>query len=274
MTPAAQERWRQSALRGAAKLNTDPAQLGLLPESELDGQIAALSPSRSERDVVLRRYRVVDLCLNHNWKAEGYPSKGEFMNALAERNQTSKRSIERWVLAWKQRENLLDLVADRPGPEPGTGALLDADMRAHLIKCWTIKKLKIVQCYRSLVDYLEAKQSSVGCRVDYFYNIPSRTTCERFIRSLSEVDHAARQGADALKAACGRIDRTYRDVPSLGRVDTDEWIVDILSYDPGHVSRVGRYYLRLFWMNAPSIPWSGRWWNIQMSRMKSTCSAA
>ena len=246
MTPAAQERWRQSVLRRAVKPTTERAQLSLLPDTKLDGQIEALSLSRSERDVAWRRYRVVELCLNHNWKAEGYPSKGKFMKDLAERHQTSTRSIERWILAWKQRENLLDLVADRPGPAPGTGTLLDADMRAHLIKCWTIQKLKIVQCYRSLVNYLEAKQNSAGCRVDYFYQIPSRTTCERFIRSLSEVDHAARQGADALKAACGHIDRTYRDVPSLGRVDTDEWIVDVFSYDPKHVSKVGRYYLLTF----------------------------
>jgi hypothetical protein len=246
MSPDAQDHWRQDVLRKAANPTTETAQLALLPRSEIDDKIAALSLSRSERDVVLRRYRLVDLCLNHNWKAEGFTSKGEFMGSLAERNQTSKRSIERWILAWKQRENLLDLVADRPGPAPGTGTLLDADMRAHLIDCWTIKKLNLRQCYTSLVSYLEHKQDSVGCRVDYFYHIPSRTTVERFIRSLSPIDDAARQGADALKTACGHIDRTYRDVPSLGRVDVDEWIVDAMAYDPRHASRVGRYYALTF----------------------------
>ena len=29
-------------------------------------------------------------------------------------------------------------------------------------------------------------------------------------------------------------------------MDTDEWIVDVLAYDPRHVSRVGRYYLLTF----------------------------
>jgi hypothetical protein len=246
MSPAAQERWRQDMLRNAVKPNAVLAQPSLLPTTSIDVQIAALSLSRSERDVVLRRYRIVDLCLNHNWKSEGFSSKGEFLTAIARRNETSKRSIERWVLAWKQGENLLDLVADRSGPAPGSGTVLDADMRAHLIDCWRIKKLTLRQCYHSLISYLEGKQNSPGCRVDYLYRIPSRTTVERFIRSLSAIDHAARQGADALKAACGQIDRTYRNVPSLGRVDVDEWIVDALAYDPRHVSRVGRYYALTF----------------------------
>lgn len=246
MSPDAQDRWREAVLRNVPKPETQPAQFGLLPRTDLDRQIAALSLSRSERDVVLRRYRIVDLCLNHNWKTEGYTSKCEFLKALAERNQTSQRSIERWVWAWKQGENLLDLVNERPGPAPGTGALLDADMRAHLVGCWTIKKLTLRQSYRSLVNYLETKQKSPGCRVDYFYSIPSRTTVERFIRSLSAIDDAARQGTDALKEAVGHIDRTYRGVCSLARVDVDEWIVDVLAYDPSHASRVGRYYLLTF----------------------------
>ncbi len=90
------------------------------------------------------------------------------------------------------------------------------------------------------------KKNSPGCRVDYFYSIPSRSTAERFLRSLSPIDHAARQGADAMKSACGYTDRTYRDVPSLARVDVDEWIVDAMAYDPRHVSRVGRYYALTF----------------------------
>jgi hypothetical protein len=246
MSPDAQDRWRQGSLRNAPKPVADSAQLSFLPHTELDGKIAALGLSRSEADVVFRRWKIVDLCLNHNWKAEGYASKGEFMDSLAKRNQTSKRNIQRWVLAWKQGENPEDLVAEGPGPAPGTGSKLDADMRAHIIFDWRTKKLKKRQCYRSLVNYLETKQASPGCRVDYFYVIPSRTTVERFIDSLDPLDDAARQGADALKAAIGHIDRTYRDVLSLGRVDVDEWIVDVMTYDPRHVSRVGRYYALTF----------------------------
>jgi hypothetical protein len=246
LSPDAQGRLRRATLWKVAKHAPDPAQLSLLPGTDVDYKIAELNLSRSEKDVIWRRFRIVDLCLNHNWKAEGYASKPEYMAALGARNKTSKRSIQRWVLAWKQRENPLDLIADRRGPPPGTGALLDADMRAHLIDCWIVKKLTLRQCYRSLVNYLETKQNSVGCRVDHFYRMPSRHTVERFIRSLSPLDDAARQGADAMKAACGYIDRTYRDVLSLDRVCVDEWIVDALAFDPRHVSKVGRYYALIF----------------------------
>jgi hypothetical protein len=247
----AQMRWRQLSLQNAAEPVArsgcaGPAQLGLLPQTELDKRIAALAVPNSEREVILRRFHIVDLCLNHNWKAQGYASKKEFLAALAERNETSVRSIQRWLLAWNQRENLLDLADERPGPMPGAGSLLDADMRAHLRTCWTIKKLKPAQCYRSLVSYLETKQKSPGCRVAHLYQIPSRPTVERFLRSLDAIEDAAREGTDALKAACGHIDRTYRHLRSLERVDVDEWITDVLAYDPRRVSRVGRYYVLTF----------------------------
>jgi hypothetical protein len=172
MSPDAQDRWRQDILQNAAKPDAEPSQQSLLPTSEIDRQIAALSLSRSERGVVLRRYKIVDLCLNHRWQAEGFASKGEFIAALAKRNSTSKRSLRRWIWRWKQSENLLDLVADRPGPPPGAGTLLDADMRSHLIGDWRIKKLTLRQCHTSLVHYLDSKQHSVGCRVSWFYPIP------------------------------------------------------------------------------------------------------
>jgi hypothetical protein len=246
MSFEAQQRWRQWVLENAASPVTETAQLSLLPHAELDDQIAALTLSRPERDVLVRRYRVVEQCLNHNYKTQGSAFKGEFLAALAKRNETSPRSIQRWVQAWQQRENLLDLVADRRGPVPGTGTVLDADMRAHLRDCWTFKKLKPCQCYTSLLHYLEKKQDSPGCRVDHFYHKPSPATVGRFLRSLDALDHAARQGTDALKAAVGHIDRSYRDLHSLERVDVDEWISDVLACDPRHVSRVGRYYVLTF----------------------------
>jgi hypothetical protein len=119
-------------------------------------------------------------------------------------------------------------------------------MQCHLQGRYLIDKLKPVQCYRSLIHYLEGKQNSPGCRVHLLYPIPSRTTVERFLRSLDPIDKAAREGEDALKAACGHIDRTYRGLQSLGRVDTDEWITDVLAFDPAKASRVGRYYLLTF----------------------------
>src|ERR1035438_7559867 len=78
--------------------------LRCLQVSELARKVAALDLSSSEKDVIWRRFRIVDLCLNHNWKAEGYPSLGAFITALAVRNETSSRSIWRLLSAYRQRE--------------------------------------------------------------------------------------------------------------------------------------------------------------------------
>ena len=75
---------------------------------------------------------------------------------------------------------------------------------------------------------------------------------------MREALRLAREGADALKAALGHIDRTYRGLHSLGRVDTDEWITDAVAFDPRKVSRVGRYYLLTFFDERSLYPlvWS------------------
>ncbi len=69
MPDQAQERWREWKLRNADKPTADPAQFKLLPETEVDQKIAALSLSRSERDVVLRRYRIVQMRLESQFQS-------------------------------------------------------------------------------------------------------------------------------------------------------------------------------------------------------------
>lgn len=232
MSVGAQQRWRSSLLESAAIPEVHPAQPGLLPRAAVDDQIDTLNLPRSERDVVLRRYRIVQLFLNCNWKAQGYASKSIFLEAVAKQNETSGRSIQRWVTVWRENENLLDLANNGPGPEPGTGAILDADMRAHLKDCYLIQKRTLSQCYRSLIAYLEGKQNMPGCRVAHIYRVPSRPTVERFLRSLDSIDQAAREGPEALKAVCGHIDRSYADLASLERVESDECKLNLFSYDP------------------------------------------
>jgi hypothetical protein len=246
-----QKRWRRSLLESADISRTEsmPAQLGLLPRTELDDQIDALRLPRSQRDVILRRFRLVQLFLNSNWKAQGYCSKSELLKAVAKQSDTSERSIQRWVSTWKQRENINDLADDLPGPMPGSGTVLDADMRAHLYDYYIIKNLTLSQCYRSLITYLGGKQNSPGCRVAHLYRTPSRITVERFLHSLSSVDDAARQGPDALKAACSHIDRSYLDLASLERVESDECKLNLFSYDPRRaVNRRGEPWIRRYWL--------------------------
>jgi hypothetical protein len=224
----AQERWRKCLLETAG---TAPGQLNLLPRTEVDDQIDALKLPHWQRDMILRRLRVVSLFLNCNWRAAGFSSKRAFARVVADCNRISVRSIYRWTWAYRQNGKLEDLACGLPGPQRGTGKVLDLDMRAHLQDCYVLKKLK---------------QNSPGCRVGHLYQVPSPTTVKRFLRSLDPIDKAAREGADALKAACGYIDRTYRGLHSLQRVCVDEWITDVLAYDPHKVSRVGRYYLLTF----------------------------
>jgi len=224
------------------------AQGNFFAEVVRDKEAAARIPSQSERDVAFRRKRIVDLILNHNWAAEGYAFKGEFLRVLAKNQKTSVRSMHRWAWQWKQRESLEDLIMDRRGPDRGTGTVLDADMRSHLHGCW-LKGLTPRQCYRSLTNYLQGKQGTPGCRVAHVYHIPSFATVARFLRSLDALDDAARDGPDALKAACGHIDRSYIDLRSGERVESDECKLNLFSFDPHRpVNRRGEPWIRRYWL--------------------------
>ena len=247
----AQQRWRKKLLGSAESPRPEsaPAQFSLLPRTEADDQIEALKLPHSQRDVIVRRFRIVTLFLNCNWKAQGYSSKSEFLKAIAKQSETSERSIQRWVSTWKQREDINDLADELPGPMPGTGTILDADMRAHLQDCYLIRQLRPNQCHRSLITYLDGKQKTPGCRVAHLYRHPSRTTVERFLHSLDSIDQAAREGPDALKAACGHIDRSYLDLAPLERVESDECKLNLFSYDPRRpVNRRGEPWIRRYWL--------------------------
>lgn len=247
MTYEAQQRWRAEALAAIAAPKpaaAASAQGSLFERTEAEGKIEALSVSRSERDVIMRRYSVGAQCLNHDWKAQNFENKRAFQSFLAQQHNTSLRNIQRWAQAAK-REDYAALRKNRPGPEP-CSALSD-DAKAHLRGCWVFEKLTVKQCYRSLLRYLEAKQNSPGCRVDHLYEIPSYRTAARFVRSLDSLDQAARKGQEALKAACGYIDRTYRDLKSLERVETDEWKCDFFSYFSERRAKAARFYLLTFY---------------------------
>jgi hypothetical protein len=246
-----QQRFRQMQLEAAAspKPKPNPGQPSLFPRTQIDDQVEALRLPASQRDVILRRFRIVQVLLNSNWKALGYRSKKEYKRVLARESNISVRSVERLVQTWKKSGELNDLAKDRPGPLPGTGRALDADMRAHLYDCYVIKKLTASQCCRSLINYLQQKQNSPGCRVSHSYHPPSRSSVERFLHSLDAIDQAARKGPDALRAACGHIDRSYLDLASLECVESDEWKVDLFSFDPLHrLDQHKRLLIRRYWL--------------------------
>lgn len=261
----ARERWKTQAFAVITEPNptTETAaktgQLSLIPRTEFDKKIEAMGLPESMRDVVLRRSRAVDKCLNHNWKADGYPSKRTYLKALAKEIDTSARTIQRWAKDFRESgEDPYALTPELPGPEPYTGSVLDDDMKAHLQGCYVFKKWNVRQCYHSLRHYLEGKQKSPGCRTAWLYQIPSYPTVARFIRSLSPIDHAARQGPEALKAACGHLDRTHRDLKSLGCVETDEWNCDFFAYDAKDKKIVRRWWLLTFYDRRSMFPLVGK----------------
>ena len=226
---------------------TAAGQLALIQPDALDAKIAALDLPKNQRDVAIRRVRVADLAVNHNWRTEGYKSKREFLNALAAQVSTSRRSVERWAASWKRTRDPRDLVPDRPGPEPGTGEILDSGAKAHLAFLWLTQKLTIRQSYLELKRHLLEKQKSPGCRVSYIYGIPSESSVKRYFHSLDSLSQATRQGPDARREACGYLDRRYDDLAALERVEVDEWKGDFLAYDPAHPRIVRRWWLLTFY---------------------------
>jgi hypothetical protein len=247
------ERWRKWLLGRVSKPapeDASPAQGCLFQPTQDDLKIGAfrgagLLPKATE-DVVIRRFNLIRPALNHDYAALGYHTKGAYYKAVAAASHTFVRNLQRWESRYKQRENLLDLADELPGPKPGFGSALDASMRAFLTECYTIKKLTVRQCYDALIRYLTTKQNSPGCRVDHLYNFPSYSTVARFIRSLDALHRAVREGEDVLKAACGHIDRRYDDLFSLDLANDHEWIFDVIAYDPHRVTRTGRYYVLSF----------------------------
>lgn len=264
MTPMAQERWRTHELaklapKPPANIPNEHGQLSLLPRTKLDDEFAALHHlPESMREVVKVRLSVTSQIQNFNWKAANFQSKRAFLNHLAEVNHMSARSIQRLAKNHRESGSLMSLVPEIRGPERYTGSHLDADMRAHLQRAYVFEKMTVKQCYDSLIRYLTEKQNSPGCRASHLYKIPKYWTIARFIRSLGPLEIASRKGPETLKAACGYIDRTYRDLASLGRVEVDEWKCDFFAYDAKRPKNVRRWWLMIFYDAKSMFPLVGK----------------
>jgi hypothetical protein len=254
LSDRAQERWLQLRMQPApaacpAPAIGAPAQVGLMPEVDADRQrLAALGISGTKADRVLRIFCAIKPLFNHDYAALGFDSKAAYRESIAANLNLSLRHIERLEQAYKQREEIADLVKGTPGPKAGTVKALDLSARAHIKAEW-LKGLAKAQVYRSYQQYIEAKASSPGCRASHAYKLASRGTVENYIESLGALADAAREGKDALKAACGHIDRSYLDLAPLERVESDEVKLNLLSYDPRHpVNRRGEPWIRRYWL--------------------------
>ena len=91
------------------------------------------------------------------------------------------------------------------------------------------------QCYRELVNYLEAKQR--GTHASFIYQIPSEGAVLRFIsmdppHGLGGEKNLRRLGAGALKERAGYIDCHYDDEFAGDTWCIDEWELDGAFYNP------------------------------------------
>jgi hypothetical protein len=241
--------FRQAAEAGkplSPAVSEPSGQLELLPKTEeerrIEEQLARLDPA--QRPAVLARFGVVKPGLNHDYRALGYPRLGSYVEQVALQIGVSKQTWYRWRGRYLKSGDICSLAFERPGPPAaGFGSIaLDASMRAHIQHCWEVLKLTRTQTYRSLTGYLRDKQR--GCGPAYVYRFPSRPTVIRYINvELRGDKNPWRRGADAVKAWAGHADRTYRDLPSLGQVECDEWNTNNFAFEACKADRVLRYWL-------------------------------
>jgi len=175
---------------------------------------------------------------------------------LARQQNLSGRNVERWLFRWattitpKNQDGDLRMLCERKrGPARRDLGGFDDWMGRYLVD-WFESGLTIRQCHERLLGEIQARQAA--WKLGDIYPVPSYSKVRRFLARRHALQHARRRGPDALKAACGYLDRRYDDLLSLERVETDEWIADCLAYDPAHAGRVGRYYLLTF-LDARSI---------------------
>jgi hypothetical protein len=257
MTADAQKRYLEDALRnlvtpGPSEGSPIPeasGQFSLLPEVQADRQrLIALGFSRRKTDEALRLLCAIKPLFNHDFAALEYSGKGSLRKTIAKNLNLSVRSVLRLEQKYKVREDIADLVKKDPGPKAGTRRALDLSARAQ-IKSDRLKGLTKAQIIRNCRNYVETKQESPGCRYSHRYRVPSPATISREVDRLDALEDAAREGPDALNAACGYIDRSYLDLASLERVESDECKLNLLSYDPRHpVNRRGEPWIRRYWL--------------------------
>lgn len=243
----AQKRFRQEQLRAAlapAPEGAPPGQSSLFPEIAADKEAASALGSGPEIKVGFFKLNAIQPLLNHDTQAQGL-TKREIKESISRIANTPVRTIEQWRKNYREK-GFKGLLDKRPGPAKHTGEKLDASMKGYLQLRW-LEGLTYQQCYRALLDYLNKKQDLL--RAAHTYWIPSLTTVKRFIYSLDEIDDALREGPDALKAACGHIDRSYLDLAPLERVESDECKLNLFAYDPRRpVNRKGKPWIRRYWL--------------------------
>ncbi len=247
MSIDAQRRWREWLLKESAEQNAAPpacadeGQGSFWLETETEKKTKALGLLPAQISVLMRRNRIVQPLVNHDYRALGYARKQDYARDIAGREGVAVRSIYRWTKVLRSGDPS-DLAPELRGRRPGTGSALDASAKSFLVDRYLRKRLSVRQCYRALVNYLEVKQKSPGCRASHLYEVPCYATVARFLRGLDALDQAQREGPAKVKSVLGYIERERTEAAG----DTwymDEWRADGLFYLDWRQSQIVRPYI-------------------------------
>jgi hypothetical protein len=204
------------------------------PEEEKKESAIALAKASMpapQAKACIERFKWIEPLQNHDWMALGCKSWTAAVRKRARAMGVSYNTMLRMIYKYRATEDIAALANERPGPEKGTGTVLDAGMRTHLKRCWEVEKLTRAQCCRSLESYLAEKQRGNGAR--WIYEVPHRTTIERYInKDLQGGLNPIRMGEEALHAYAGHIDRRFTDLAALERVESDECRLNLFGFDP------------------------------------------
>jgi hypothetical protein len=257
--------------------STGQQQLSLLPQTPIDRSMAELklrfAGAPSQADVAIKRYRIIEPLLNGDFRRRGYDTKSAYVAAIAAAEKCQQSTIYRWLEKYLAGgEDIAALTNDRPGPDPGTGAKLDASDRAYLKACFLglpradgVQRPPLVSrraCRAALISYHQSKQQAWG--ITRAYEIPSQATVNRYVKSIPRHEVIlAREGEKAFHDKCGRyISRDPETLKSNSVWVTDQRMVDVRLRDRGE--KLGRVWTVNF-LDVRSWKWLGCWYGKVLS---------
>jgi hypothetical protein len=205
---------------------------------------------------VLEAVRQIENC---NYRTLGKKKKGEFGKALANGLGFSYRTLQRRAEKFRETGDFLSLVPAVRGPKPSRFPSLTADATDHLDACY-LQRLRFSRAFESLTAYLKGKQISAGIGSSRSYHFPTWWEAYRYWqwRSKNSISKGARGGPEKMRAACGYIRRSWRDLKSLSRVCVDEWMCDFFAYDSRNPETVRRWWLLTFYDARSRYPLVGK----------------
>ena len=259
----AQQLYRKAQFLNLARLNSEPASTApggnsdqgrLWPLSEVDRQLMALQAQCGEEYAAAanQRYQAIVPLLNHEYMALRHHSLTALARKQAKLLGVTPRHILRLRDRYLERELIADLGDRRPGPEKGTGSILDADDRAFIRHEWEDKLSTRAQTTRNHFDCKKGKQRGCGAKYTYSFlaeDAPKRSMAvERFIDFIGGENNPRRRRNLGLNERAGYIDRTFEDEFSGDTWCIDEWELDGAFYNP-------RNHRDIYWGDSEKKPY-------------------